>query len=261
MSSCVNCGAICNKLNLSTHCDGCQGVVHLTCVGLSENEFKLTRAKSKSIKVVCNGCNSNMAQFSDIKNLIASLRNEFSSAITQLRNEFNARLESLGPSTGDSAPSGAELEDVVREVMDRQARRNNLVLFGVPEQSSAQTGEQRGVGDRAVITDILAKVKPGYQFQFQKFHRLGRLNQVAVRPRPLKIVFNEEADVHDIIRNAKILRTIAEHNNVVISYDRTPKQLELYQSLKRELDDRLSKGETNLKIRYRNGVPKIYHLN
>ena len=77
--NCLHCGVV-NK-SPTVSCDGCQGPLHVSCVGLSENGFKITRAKSRSIKVVCNQCNANMSQFKDIKPLISALQFQFTSAI------------------------------------------------------------------------------------------------------------------------------------------------------------------------------------
>ena len=43
--------------------------------------------------------------------------------------------------------------------------------------------------------------------------------------------------------------------------DKTPKQVEYYKERKKELTDRTNRGETKLKIKYCNGVPKIVSLN
>ena len=49
--------------------------------------------------------------------------------------------------------------------------------------------------------------------------------------------------------------------NCSIYSDKTPKQLEYYKKRKKELTDRTNRGETNLKIKYYNDVPKIVSLN
>ena len=53
----------------------------------------------------------------------------------------------------------------------------------------------------------------------------------------------------------------SQFKNIKISFDRTPRQQEVYKQLKAQLNDRLVKGESNLKIRYFNGTPKIVSLN
>lgn len=80
-------------------------------------------------------------------------------------------------------------------------------------------------------------------------------------PRPIKITLCEEDIVHNLIRKAKTLRDSNSFKKINISLDRTPRQLEHYKSLKRELNQRISDGETNLKIKYIRGIPKIVSVN
>ena len=60
-----------------------------------------------------------------------------------------------------------------------------------------------------------------------------------------------------VFRNIKKLKSSERYKHVIVSNDRTPYQVKYYKTVKKELDDRISKGEVNLKIRYHAGVPKI----
>ena len=125
--NCLHCGVV--KKSPTVSCDGCQGPLHVSCVGLSENGFKITKAKSRSLKVVCNQCNANMSQFKDIKSLISALQFQFTSAIDSLRKEFEEQLNSVKSSIQlEYQPSNNTIavEEVLQEMVERQRRSLNL---------------------------------------------------------------------------------------------------------------------------------------
>ena len=79
--------------------------------------------------------------------------------------------------------------------------------------------------------------------------RIG--NRRVGHTRPLKLVFHSEANRNEIFQC--YLDTNRKHpgrlQGVTISSDRTKKQNDEYRALKRELDERTSKGEKDLRIR------------
>ena len=91
--------------------------------------------------------------------------------------------------------------------------------------------------------------------------RIGKFVATKGTPRPLKVMVNEESVVHDIILKARNLKNTDNYKNINISLDRTPRQIELYRTVKKQFNERIAAGETNLKIKYVRGVPKIVNLN
>lgn len=258
MSSCLNCNTdLKSNTSSAIHCDVCQGPLHLKCVGLSESDVKLTRARSKAIKVVCNSCSINMSQFKDIKTIITTIQNELTTSINQLKAEFESQLQELKATltmTQQQTPSYV-FEEVVNEVMERQRRTKNLVIFGVVEPPSDSSREEAALHDSGNVYDILANIVPEYRNDDLKIQRLGR--HTSNRNRPIKIALRNEQEVINFIRNAKRLRSSVNYKNVFISSDRTPRQIKLFNQLKEELNIRRTNGETGLKIRHFQGVPKI----
>lgn len=94
-----------------------------------------------------------------------------------------------------------------------------------------------------------------------KFFRLGKYDSSRQSPRIIKITLSEEKYVHDAIRNTKKLLDSDDLKHIKISMDRTKRQIEYYKSVKSALDNRISSGENNLKIKYINGIPQIVKLN
>ncbi|KAJ3654135.1 hypothetical protein Zmor_013346 [Zophobas morio] len=262
MPLCVNCNTAGDPNAGRTQCDACQGTVHLKCIGISESEIKMTRSKSRSIKIVCNQCNNNMLVFKDLKTLISSLRSEMSSAIDNLKADIQTQLDDIkvklsqAPQQQQAVPT---LEEVAQEILERQRRSKNLIIFNLPEEPDTNTRQGSKDKDTLVLNNVFNITNPTNTFTDLNIVRLGRVNESRIRP--IKVSFKDESDVLSIIRGAKNLIHDSQFKNIRISFDRTPRQQEVYKQLKAQLNDRLAKGESNLRIRYFNGTPKIVSLN
>ncbi|KAJ3663951.1 hypothetical protein Zmor_008164 [Zophobas morio] len=259
MSICFNCNIIIKSVSGTINCDGCQGPLHLSCVGLNNKEaVKWTRSNSKNIKVVCNACNTNVNLFKDFKTLISSLETQFSSTIQKLKEEFQAQITDLKSTiTITPQPDKYDFEDIVQEITEREKRKCNIVLFGVAEQPPHFTKDQRQEEDKGIVGDIMKEVGSNIQTTNSKIHRLGRYSENNPRPRPIKVILSNEMEAHDIIQKAKKIKSVERFKDIFLSYDKTPRQIDYYKKIKQELTERTAKGEANLRIRYSNGVPRI----
>lgn len=257
MSNCKNCSLSVPKTN--AQCDGCQGHLHLHCVGITESEAKvMTRLKSKFVKLFCNECNNDISKFKNIKSLVESMQKQ----IESLREDLQAQIRSLSTANMQQPMSNDEtFENVVQEVHERQKRKNNILIFGLAEQQANQTNAIRAESDRAAVGDVIAFLGQEVDSDGATLHRVGRLDPDSTRPRPVKVTLSSEAVVLKLIRNAKKLKSSERFARIFISFDRTPRQLNYYREVKRQLQERIENGETNLKIKYINDVPKIVNLN
>nr|CAI5840202.1 unnamed protein product [Callosobruchus analis] len=149
-------------------------------------------------------------------------------------------------------------EEVITEVEERAKRRKNLVIFGVPEQDQDLSNNDRASRDTNATVEILQVMNRNIDAQSVRPIRLGK--PTAGRSRPIKVCFGSELQVVEIIRNAKSLKN-SRYSKVSVSYDRTPRQLSHYKKLKHQMQDRVDAGETNLKIKYVNGTPRIVSEN
>lgn len=263
MSICINCNSTDPTLS-AIECDGCHGVIHTKCVGVTEADIKMTRAKSRSFKVVCNNCNGNMSLFNDLKSLISTLKSDFCNALADLRREFTVKLSSLRDEIDgklSDSGKGFDLEEVIAEVSERQARSSNVVVFGIPEQDSGAGAGDRAAADDVEVTLILKSINPAIEIPPSKVRRLGRFDPSSLRPRPVRVSLSGSEDVLHIVRNARKLKQSTCYTNISISTDKTPKQQDAYRQLKRQLDSRIANGEKNIKIRYIRGIPRITNLN
>ena len=88
--------------------------------------------------------------------------------------------------------------------------------------------------------------------------RLGKYNPSAsISKRPIRIVFPTNVIIPKIFRNAKKLKSNEQLKDLAISSDKTPFQLKTHKKAKDELHERLRNGETNIVLKYINGLPKI----
>ncbi|KAJ3644178.1 hypothetical protein Zmor_026849 [Zophobas morio] len=189
--------------------------------------------------------------------LITDLRAEFTSSIESLKHELEEQINSAKSIINQQPPMSQSFEDVVQEVLERQKRSSNIIVFNVPEHSKSIPRSKRLNKDKRFVSELSVD----HEYDYANFHcqRLGKFN--ASRITPIKVFLNSEQDVSNIIRKAENLITTEQYKDIRLSYDRTPKQLDFYKQLKQEMNDRIRQGETNLKIRYYNGSPRIVRLN
>lgn len=167
-----------------------------------------------------------------------------------------ARVEAL-----PEGPTGGGCQEAVEDVMlselhDRQRRARNVMLFNVPE-SDAATAEERRACDLEFFNKLLEFL--GLTALISNMFRLGKFNRD--KNRPIKVILESDRDCLKILSNSKKLRGKPEYANVYLASDLTPRQLSRYKVVRAELRDRSARGESNLKIRFVRGTPKIVTLN
>ncbi|KAK9685607.1 CENP-B N-terminal DNA-binding domain [Popillia japonica] len=137
-------------------------------------------------------------------------------------------------------------EDIISEVMEREKRRNNLIIFNLPEMERATRIEQTAA-DTASVQDIFTYV--GVSTEVSNPVRLGKYDPTSIqRKRPLKITLPSAAVINEVLRGNKKIKQMERFKSVVINKDKTPNQLRFFKSVKEQLSARLSSGETALTI-------------
>jgi hypothetical protein len=132
---------------------------------------------------------------------------------------------------------------------ERKLRAKNVILYNIPEcQSNSSTVR---------IAEDLTKVKSAIQdtntdlvVEEVKVYRLGVLKENKVRP--IKIEFKDASLAREILAKRVKFRNGVKANN-----DLTFLQRNQLMDLRKELETRISAGETNITIKYINSVPKI----
>lgn len=243
---CSCCNRSCEAV-LIVKCCICKKAFRNACVDVSSAELRTLNA-NKGYDWTCKGCRPISADIKDLKALILQLQEEIQNLKDTYRNSDAGTPISCTTDTNF-------FEEVAAEVTDRARRRRNLIIFGVTEQSQNISITDRRNADMAQVQDILKILQPDINAAVIKPIRLGK--HVPNKNRPIQVKFETDQQVRNVMRNVRKLENTKYQKKVFISYDRTPKQQAFYSKVKDELQERISAGETNLRIRYRNDIPVI----
>ncbi|CAH1997509.1 unnamed protein product [Acanthoscelides obtectus] len=126
--------------------------------------------------------------------------------------------------------------DIISEVIERQKRKTNIILFNVKEPDQAKSKKEQTESDSTTVLDIVSKVDPELTLTNLKPIRLGPFAGNKIRP--IKITVESPDIAQKVAMNARKLNTSRIYRNVRIAPDRTKKQLEYYKEVKRELTER-----------------------
>lgn len=181
-----------------------------------------------------------------------------SDALNTIENKV-ARIENdlvSGQGSLVHSSESVDVEEIVAEIAERQRRARNIMVFGAAESNHTSPLERRAT-DLQYVKQLFAFL--GCTPVVVQVFRVGAYN--ASKKRPIKVVLQSEAEVGVLIKGAKKLQGGTVYSDVSLSFDRTTKQLDCYRALRTELNERVAKGERNIKIRFVSGNPKIVVLN
>lgn len=236
---CLKCKVDEVNTKLLTNCDSCKRAIHkLVCSGLNSSEIRVIELKGqRTLKYLCEDCQSGLLQVPSILTAIDQLKSE----MQLLRDELNQK-STPPPHTNDN--TGILNNDLFAELQDRQNRVNNIMVYNLPEQSQDRDDvisllESLDIPD-AVVKNVVRVGQP---------NKNGR--------RCLKVTFQKQEVAQLAVRS----KTKLKGTNIYISPDLTKTQAEAEARVKAELRQRLSNGESDLKIKYFQGVPKIIQKN
>ena len=124
-------------------------------------------------------------------NFLSTETSEIKSKCTTERSDANKKIDFL--------------ESKAQDLEDR-SRRNNLVIFGVPESTSPASEDCDGI-----ICEILRKHKvldssDTHAGLLERAHRLGKKKPDQVRPRPIIVCCGSFKDKEFILHNTKKLK-------------------------------------------------------
>lgn len=171
-------------------------------------------------------------------------------SVAVLEQKVEGLADSAHISSTDVAQSSAALlgtEALLSEIRSREQRSNNLMLFGVPESANSSR-QQRIAEDTRRVGDVMRTLE--LEIQALKVLRVGK---VGARPRPLKLVLSSRLDVNECLKNRNKLRG----SDFRIASDQTELQRSHLRELRGQLKTRVDNGETDVTIKFVEGVPRI----
>lgn len=228
-------------------CSVCSKTFQLSCIDVSKAEASKIR-NHVGLTWSCKTCRNISVNLTELKQVIITLQAE----IKDLKASFNnASAPALSP---------VDFERVVQELMDRNSRRSNVIVYGLKETTSMSKANQTEYDSRS-ITEIFSKINVEVDGEV-RVHRLGRFDPTNSNlRRPIKVCLSNESAVSLITKNSKKLKSLENFKHISISPDRTPMQNALYRTVKSELEKRLIEGESDLIIKYVKGIPTIVNRN
>ncbi|KAI4458921.1 zinc finger fyve/phd-type [Holotrichia oblita] len=257
--SCIKCKlAVNEKAEQVIRCDGCNRTIHILCSELTDAEIKclaLRPSSRRRIKYLCVDCEQGVHQIPKLITLINDLKEE----IRHMKEKYAELTICSTSSTGASSNISNVMasEEVINEVFERNKRSHNIIIYNSTEGgSSKQDQVQRDV---LLVQKLLQEV--GVDGGQIKPIRLGKFDSTKDRSsRLIKVRLSATEDVFKVLRKFNQIKSNSQFSDLSVSPDRTPKQIAIFKSVKSELLTRIAEGESNLKIKYRNGIPTIVHL-
>lgn len=112
--------------------------------------------------------------------------------------------------------------------------------------------------DNDLVKKLIDAFDPSSNHCDFKTDRVGR--KLPNKSRPLKLILNHKSDVHTFLSSfssENAGNADQRLSSVKASRDRTPREIEFFNSLKTEVEARKSQGENDITIKYVNNVPSI----
>lgn len=221
----------------------------------SLDELKASQSKIiSSINNSSNNIKSLNKKFDDIIKTISILSNE-NKMLKEKMNVLENKYDLLEKKMSTSQTSTDQI--LISEIMDRQSRSCNLIIFNLPE---SKEDSQSTITDNAQLVTIFSAMETNPS----KFtcHRLGKPNSSTEnKSRPLKVVLSNTIDVFTLLRSQAKLRNSPNWSNIRLASDRTSMQRDHMKNLREQLQKRRDNGEKDLIIKYNKGIPSIINKN
>jgi len=149
------------------------------------------------------------------------------------------------------------LNDITHEFQLRSRCAVHIIIRGVPESSVSSSASSTSE-DKTFVKEMLDKLEPKLpETVIRKVFKVGK--SINDKPRLLKVELTSHEEVNHVVISFLRLRSNIpdEYSLVSITRDRTPSERRSIYEIHQELRDRQEKGESNISIRYLNGLPKI----
>ena len=153
---------------------------------------------------------------------------------TNLQEQVNGTYESLGSveQSRVSSPSqlytSSHIVNAMNEYFNRESRKQNLVIYGLPESEGSNTSDQN-MSDANAFSRLVSSQFKIENINIAKTTRLGRINPD--KPRPLLVNLSDSSSRRYLLQNSKMLRGNPEYSKVYISPDLSPKEQEANKKL------------------------------
>jgi len=179
--------------------------------------------------------------------------------VAEIRDLVDSNVSKLATLECGPISNNAGMEEVVQEMNERSLRSRNVMVFGLPESNKA---EGKLDDDKKTLQKLFSSLEAEFDVSLYKCFRVGKLKKD--KPRPVKIILDSESHAVKLIRESTRIQLndiSADLSHVRLSRDRTRRQMAYLDELNAELASRQKDGNTDLTIKFVNGIPKIVQKN
>lgn len=178
---------------------------------------------------------------SSFADIVKQQKNELEVQATSLASNFKRELSTL--------PLVQELSKK-HEEEDKTRRKNNLILYGVPE-SESETSDARLKDDCTKVKKLFEEKIELTSSDIENVIRIGPRPSQKNSKRPLLVKCTTQDKKWEILKASQHLKYLENHESFIVyaSIDRTKKEREEHKRLRVELQSRKENGEENLVIR------------
>lgn len=210
----------------SITCDGCDRHIHIACSSLNANELKVMtlRGGKRTLKFFCDDCLEGIRMVPKLLQKLDALEEKLNVMITEPK-----------------ASTPLSEESVACELMERQKRSSNIVIFNMPESDNDVNAAKQ------VFSNLINR-----NIDIQTASRVGKKNKRGIRA--LKVILKDSVTAYELLRCKK---DPLKERGIYISADLTPSQRTHLNKVKAELSERKNNGEQNIMLKYVNNIPKI----
>ena len=245
-----NCGGCGKPAGAGTvQCKGCDLWWHQNCSGMPKPMYDLIIMTVDQCGTHCWCCRVCASVQDGIKKSIIALNvqvNEMDEKITANTSDIKSNKDNLEvlnnkfDNLESTATKSADKDEIFKEIREREARKVNIILHGVPEPVGEAA--DRGKKDKQEIKSIAAavNVKLDQNADIKFAYRTGeKPKETDAKPRPLRVGFHDRNKAQRLIDDAWKLKDNKKLKyTAYIASDLTVQQREEEKQMRKEVEEK-----------------------
>jgi hypothetical protein len=237
----------------SIECDKCRNWFHQKCGGITNPEFNLLSKSNSAICWYCEDCILKKKQGHEGAGNVDGKLDNILSILTGIDGRMrgmdnriaNLEQQNVKQTTYIDNRIDVKVRDVVKEELDKDRRKLNLIIHGVEEITGGSASDSTA-NDQAQVQAVMEAVNPELPPAHSNILRLGEKKDGRVRP--IRISVDSFNTKKSILGKSKVLSQHMKFSRVYISPDLTMAEREENNKLRQELKTRRENGEKDLII-------------
>lgn len=245
--NCLACKQVVKRSQTCVPCQVCEEYTHPECSGISKDLLKYLVEETNggnSISWTCDHCtkvgkalNNKVKalnkEIMEIRKEVSGLKLNQDTMETELR-EVKSKCD--GNAKDIKNATERVQKSIYAELRERELKKSNVILHGVPEPEAALQGGARKDHDMEWILKVSDSIGVNLKQEAVKFvTRLGSIREETDRVRPLLVGLKEYDKKMALLKNAWKLCETEEYNEIYLTPDLTKQQREEEQELEREV--------------------------